>query len=171
LRRRGYRRIGLAISPEVEARCQHGFSAGLFTYQQYIAKSDVVPILNTDFKRPEQIERWVERHRAQVILTPHVNAPAVLSQLKLRVPEDVALAHTDWHPAYTGWAGVDHRVETAGRAATDMVVTQLFTNQRGLPAAPITMLTRGVWVDGPSVRTIGPPAALPRLPRSTVVKD
>ncbi len=171
LRRLGYRRIGLAISAEIEARCQHGFSAGLAIYHQQTAAADIIPMLNSDLKDPEVLKRWYAKYRPQAILTPHLTALESLEEIGLRVPADVALAHTDWHPTYEGWAGINHRVENAGRAATDVVVSQLFTNQRGLPSAPITVLTRGEWVSGASVRKIDVPAPLPRLARSVTVKE
>ncbi len=171
LRRLGYRRIGLAISSEVDTRCQHAYSAAMAVYQRNIADADAIPVLNSGLKDAAILRRWHGRWRPQVIVTPHLCAIDTLAAIGLSVPGDIALAHTDWHPNYVQWAGVDHCVETAGRAATDLLVTQLFTNQRGLPAAAISMLTEGVWVDGPSAPRIDVPAPLPRLPRSVMVSD
>jgi DNA-binding LacI/PurR family transcriptional regulator len=170
LRRRGYRRIGLVISPKIDARCRYGFSAGLHIYQRHVARADVIPLLGADFTKPDLFESWFGRHRPQAILTPHLLALDVIRELGMRIPEDTGLAHTDWQPSYAEWAGVDHRVEHAGRAATDTVVTQLFSNQRGLPEAPAATLTRGAWVDGPSVRTIDVPATMPRQPKSVTIR-
>jgi hypothetical protein len=65
------------------------------------------------------------------------------------------------------WAGVDHRLEEAGRAAVDLLVEQLMSNTRGVPECPRMVLTEGKWMDGKSLRKRAEVAPLPRLHADT----
>ena len=158
LRRRGYRRIGLLLAPEIDVRGRRLWSGSLMTYQQQIAAADRIPF--AEWRSDETVFRWLRKHRPEVIMTVHWQLLQLLQGAGYRAPEDIGLLHLDRHPCYEGWAGVDQQIEQAGAAAVDLVVERLLTNDLGLPSLPKIVLTQGCWRDGETLIRQGPPAPL-----------
>ncbi|MFA6287233.1 MAG: LacI family DNA-binding transcriptional regulator [Opitutaceae bacterium] len=158
LEARGYQRIGMAISPWIDARADHTYSGALLHYQQTVPARRRVPLL-----MPENISRqgktiftdWMHRHRPDVVISFHASVPQWLRDgLKLRIPEDVGLVVHDWvdEPGMAGFAGINHRRSHVAAAAVDLVATQLRHNEQGVPEVPRQILIPPLFVDGPSIR-------------------
>ncbi len=174
LRRLGYRRIGLHLWPQVDARCQRQFSGAFLAYQGLLEAKDRVPIFTSPARHTAKVRRWLEATRPEAILSHQIEMKAAVQSMGRQVPAEIGFAMLDLHPKphhadppQDGCAGVDMLVETAGAAAVDLLAAQMLANETGLPAHPRIILTRGRWVPGSSVRKIGPVAGLPGLPKLT----
>jgi LacI family transcriptional regulator len=166
LRHLGYRRIGFFITPVVAARWSPFGPGAFLVYQEQLPARDRVPPFTGDVRNKTQFQHWVRENSPQVILTIHLAVESWLTDMGMRIPEDIGVAYADWNATDTGHAaGVDHQLEAAGAAAVDSIAANLQTNERGIPAVPKAILIPGSWVPGDTVRKIGPPAQLVRSSR------
>ncbi len=169
LRLLGYRRIGFAMSAAVNARGGQLWTGAFAAYQQEIPAKMRISGFIPDSWTKTAFLKWFLKTRPDAILTCHVDIPGYLADAGIRVPEDVGVAQTDWHPEYAGWSGVDQNVEVAGANAVDLVAAQLLNNERGIPESPKVVLTDGAWVKGITTRVVGRPA--PVRARSTLLQE
>ncbi len=156
LDRRGYRRIGLAITPWIDRRSQNGYSAGMLHFQKQIPRSRRVPILMMPYNNLGRcfgvFANWMRKCRPDALITFETHAPSWLKRMGLRIPEDVGFVVHDWTTRMSGFAGIYQRRDHLAAAAVDLVITQLSQNERGVPAVPRQLMIPPEWVEGPSVR-------------------
>ncbi|MDR1011778.1 MAG: LacI family transcriptional regulator [Opitutaceae bacterium] len=145
---RGYKRPGLVLAKEDDARVNHLALARFLAWQHTSSKTGPVPELLLDEQRPELVLRWYRRHRPDVVISSGVQVCAWLREAGVRVPDDAGFASTYWLPPNKGISGVYENYELIGAAAIEMLVGQLHHNERGVPAQPKRMLLPGRWVDG-----------------------
>jgi len=156
LERRGYRRIGLALSQWVEVRAENAYTAAMLFYQQGLEPDRRVP----PFLFPgddlvsgrERFLAWLDAHRPDALVSFDQWVPGWLAESGHRLAGDIGLVVHDWTPKMTAFAGIDHRRGHVAAAAVDLVVAQLLQNECGVPDAPRQILIPPVWEDGPSVR-------------------
>lgn len=75
-----------------------------------------------------------------------------LKKAGLHVPEDIGYLTLTYYAVLGAVAGIDQNTREAGAAAVDLVIEQLFHNERGIPRKPKVVMIEGEWVDGPTVR-------------------
>lgn len=156
LTRRGYRRIGVAVTQWIVNRSQFGYSGGLFHWQQELPAAERVPLLlfpNNDISRGfDPFARWLRAHEPDAIITFDTHVPGWLRRLGLRFPEDIGFVAHDWTPKMRDLAGIYQQRDHLAAAAVDLIVTQLSQNEHGVPEVPRQIMIPPRWVDGPSVR-------------------
>jgi DNA-binding LacI/PurR family transcriptional regulator len=153
-RQHGYKRLGLLLNNEDDEKTEHLLMAGFLAHQTALPSATRIPILYWDSISDVELKKWLSKHKPDALL---VLRPSWVDRIKsagIRVPEDMALALLDRSDAHSGIAGVDQRPDLVGAAGIDLVTQDLLTSNYGLPAAPKTVLTEGVWVDGATM----PPA-------------
>jgi len=155
--RRGYRRIGLAITQWVDARSDHTYSGAFLYFQQRVPARQRVPLLYFPRNNPAEGSAtfcaWMRRHQPEAIISFHTYVPEwIQGPLRLRIPEDVGLVVHDWNEQMSGYAGIHHRRPFVAAAAVDLVATQLMQNERGIPEVPKQILVPPAWIEGPSIR-------------------
>jgi len=150
LRDYGYRRMGLVLSPEVDAMVEHRFSAGFWAGQEGLEVCERIPTLPFQHGREVSFRAWYAKHRPDVILCVHDEVKKWVESMGVKVPEEVGLAHLDRHDELPDWSGMDQNNTLVGAAAIDMLVGQLHRNEVGLPEFPKASLIQSTWVDGPS---------------------
>lgn len=69
------------------------------------------------------------------------------------VPDDIGFVSLEYYPEHGDLAGVDQKSLTIGSAAVELVVEQLYHNERGVPETPKVVLIEGRWHPGKTVRT------------------
>lgn len=167
LEKLGYRRIGLAMKAETDARVEHRWSAGMLVYQQKLAAADRVPLLLTDENFERGFATWLSDHQPDVVLTHEAQVLELLQGRGLRVPEDIGFAFLALTAErHLEWAGMDQNAELVGAAALDLVDAQLRRNERGVPKVPKTLLIPGFWLPGPTVHDVRRAPAIPLITRS-----
>lgn len=155
LRRRGYRRIGLALPADVDARANNHWLAGFLVQRRRYGAREDWPFLITRDWTARQFRDWVAAYRPDAVLSSEPEALRWLRAMGQRVPRDVGFALLAWHDEVRACAGIRQHSRRVGAAAVDLVVEQLEHNQRGLPEHPKTVLIEGAWLNGPTVRSGG----------------
>ncbi|MBX7207713.1 MAG: LacI family transcriptional regulator [Verrucomicrobiaceae bacterium] len=158
LTRRGYRRIGLAITRWIDDRSHNFYSGAMLHFQQSLPPRQRVPLLlfpHNDIASCRDIfTAWMKKHRPDALISFDTHVPGWLKQLRLRFPEDIGFVAHDWNPKSHGLAGISHRRDQTAAAAVDLLATQLLHNERGIPAVPRQIMITPEWVEGASVRKI-----------------
>jgi LacI family transcriptional regulator len=152
----GYRRIGFFLEPEVDVRDRRLWSGSFLSYQTTIDSSNRVPIhwWKNDHR---DFYQWIQKEKPDVVIATKPIAKTLLEDEGYRIPDDVGLVTTSWHPTQPEWAGINQQLEVAGATAVDLLINQMLTHHRGVPDHALTVLVDGAWTLGPSVRRIGPP--------------
>lgn len=152
----GYRRIGLVVPADTDRKLGGGFVGGFSSAGQSFHLPVIPPLLTEEkiyLKEPDQAQRglaqWLKKHRPDALLTTLPQVPGLLRQLKLRIPEDIAVAGTAVDVPVD--AGIDQHSEAIGRIAVETLVSQINLNERGEPADPYRVLVESRWRDGKSL--------------------
>jgi LacI family transcriptional regulator len=156
LRRLGYRRIGVALPGFSDDRVNNNWTGGASVYQRKIPAGEQVPMLITSGSFTSPFKAWVRAHKPEAVITVVSDSMDWLTEMGLRVPEDIGYVHLDLSPKMkqTGVAGIDQQAQVTGSSAVDLVVAQLHRNERGIPVHPKLVLTDSVWVEGFTVRRV-----------------
>lgn len=158
LDRRGYQRIGVAVTRWIDFRSQNGYSGGMYFFHQDLPPKRRVPTLLMPHHQISEnfatFSEWINKHRPDALITFDTHVPGWLKQLGLRMPEDIGLVVHDWTPQMKAYAGIHHRRDQIAGAAVDLIATQLLHHEFGIPAVPRQILISPEWVDGESVKSV-----------------
>ena len=154
MRELGYRRIGLVA----DSWRRQTFGAGfLWAQRELPARLRLPPFLfpGQNWRSHRRAFReWIETTRPEAILTDKSELPAMLAQIGLRVPEDVALAATTVLDCPID-AGIFTHAEEIGRMGALQLISLIESHERGVPERPRELLIKGSWVDGKSLPRAG----------------
>jgi DNA-binding LacI/PurR family transcriptional regulator len=149
---RGYRRPGLVLAREDDARVNHLALARFLAWQRTESAGEPVPELLLEEQRADIVMRWFREHRPDVVISSSAQVCGWLREAGIRVPRDAGFASTFWLPVFKGLSGVYENYDLIGASAVDMLVGQLHRNERGVPAEPKHTLLPGRWMDGSTLR-------------------
>ena len=146
---KGYRRIGFC-GPRTRLRT---FGAG-FYWAQYNADVARIPLLgfpDNDLNTQKQmLNTWITEHRPDAILVDESSGhdiPQLLTDLGLRIPDDIGLACTNVLDTNID-AGIEQDPEEIGRAGMLTLIAQIHSNQKGTPRCGRHTRIEGQWIDG-----------------------
>lgn len=159
----GYRRIGLAIPEETDAQVRQHWTAAMLAYQHQIPVAERVPTLLKTAHSTRSFSNWFQENQPHAVVSLGGEGMRILSELGLRVPQDVGFANLALAPEDDDMAGVNQYSDLVGAAAVDLVDAQLRRNERGVPRHSKTVLISGEWVPGSTVRDLRTPAARVRV--------
>lgn len=149
----GYQRIGLCVSRDQNDRVDNAWLHALFFHHSCVAGSRrVAPHVPAELTR-DGILDWVEQERPDCLLVHDKSVRGYLEDAGYRVPGDLGVVMLDHNAANEpDFAGMNQRHGQIGAACADILVAQIHRNEKGLPAAPLTVMVDGVWVPGKTVR-------------------
>ena len=159
LRGLGYRRAGFFIERHRDERVIHKWTAAFRSFQENQGGIGDAPPLVADEIRPEAFLTWQRRHEPDVVIGHVDRAVDWLRQGGVRVPRDVGYLNLNWNERTLPCAGLDLQPELQGIVAVESLVPLVLRRERGLPAAPRTVMVEGCWVDGPTLRRTARPRA------------
>jgi len=142
LREKGFRRIGLVMSPAYNERVEERWLAAYLARQQQWPGAERLPPLWVDRDGSPAFDRWRQRHKPDAILIAESYVAAWLPEKKC--PALVWL-HGATDRART-W-GIDYQWEKLGAAAVELVMGQIHRNERGSPPIPHTLLLDVAWIE------------------------
>ena len=152
----GYQRIGLVMPAGIDRKLGGGFVGGFSSAGLSFNLPVVPPFLAEEsvyaeqpVKARQKLDRWLKQHRPDALLTTLTELPALLRELKYRIPQDLAVAGTAVDVPVD--AGIDQHSEAIGRIAVETLVSQINLNERGEPADPFRVLVESRWRDGKSL--------------------
>lgn len=158
LKRRGYRRVGLVMRRYADERAALNWSSTFQAFQPHLGLGAWIPPLwleNRDTVARENFtlfKRWVAKNKPDAILAVHPVVRTWMNDLGLDMPADIGLAYLEVTAQTPDASGIERGPERVGAAAIDLLVTMLNHNQRGLPGIDSTLLIKGIWVDGTTLR-------------------
>jgi DNA-binding LacI/PurR family transcriptional regulator len=153
LRALGYSRIGLAIPGVHDKRLDHSYSAAFLVAQRDVPAVDRIPC-----HVPEQLEfggfvKWFQKHRLDALITVgYGQVNQWLDDLKVRIPDDLGVAHISPRPGGRNFAAIVENSRLIGRIAIDFLAGLLQRNECGIPEFPKRTLIESKWVEGDTLR-------------------
>lgn len=156
LGRLSYRRIGIAMCDAWSADVGHIWLAGYLLNKALTTPANrVPPFVSKDWDRARFL-RWFKRCRPEAIITINDDIVGWLREDGWAVPGDVACATVYWKEIRAHLGGYYQNHELMGAEAVNIVATQLYHNERGIPVHPRKILVESEWKEGETI--------MPRLP-------
>jgi LacI family transcriptional regulator len=148
---KGYRRIAYVTTQDTAVRGAR-FSAGFLQGQLKVrARVQLRPLLlgEDQDSRPDakRMTAWLRKNKPDAIITNLPYLSGLLKKCGYRVPRDIGLAVTSVLDAGAR-AGIDQNSREIGRAATQLLISLINHNERGIPEICREVLIEGRWVDG-----------------------
>lgn len=149
----GYQRIGLCVSRDQCERVDNAWLHAVFFHQSGVSGGRRVAPHTPDELTRENILRWVADEQPDCLMVQDKSVRNYLEDEGYRVPDDMGVVMLD-HNSETepDMAGMNQRHGKIGAACAELLVAQINRNEKGLPAAPLTVMIDGVWVPGKTVR-------------------
>lgn len=153
LRHAGYRRPGLVLDAERDARLKHKWSAGFASAFREPHHKPPVPMLIAAPITRSRFLAWFHAHRPDVIVG-HLQREITewLSSVSVRIPQDVGFLHLNWTERSGPCAAVDQQPSLLGAAAVETVIAQITRNEHGIPSNANTLTISGRWTPGPTLK-------------------
>ena len=92
LERRGYRRLGLCLTREVDLRTHHRWSAAYLLWQAFRPAATGLRPLLTDAVEPAQVVAWARANRLDAVLSPGDEFLMALRAGGMDAPEEIGFA-------------------------------------------------------------------------------
>jgi len=170
LRKKGYKKIGCAISNYQNDRVD-GQLLGAFDSHQRKAPSiyQVPPFNLTRHDDPKEFKNWFRKHSPEVIICQELRVFAWLEKWGVKVPEDVGFVQpnrSDGIPKQYRYlaeniAGARQNQRVIAMTAIDFLIGMIQRNERGIPKNPITISIEPTWMDGATLKNNPPRKSIP----------
>lgn len=148
LRARGYRRIGLALSPSMNERVERKWLAAFLAEQAEWPSRERIPPVHPSEDDEKGFVAWWRRHTPEVVLLAESFIDAWVARLSGHRSKKIA---STWlrriETMRRNTFAIDTRPDRMGAAAVELVVGQIHRNERGCPPIPHTLLLDGIWCD------------------------
>lgn len=148
----GYRRIGLYIGEDWDAKVGHSW-VGSYLLARWLHPdlADLPPVLRSD-REGDDLKAWLARHKPDVVVS-YGRIHQQMKAMGLRIPGEIGYAGIDLLEGNQTVSGVYQNSVTIGRKAVDFLVDMIHRGERGLPDVPIRTLVESEWRRGTTVRT------------------
>ncbi len=151
LTRRGFKRIGLAITQRWNERVRYRWTGAIAWQNAFGGTSPVPPFLGSTAGPTlddADFATWVQQHQPDAILVEAID-PALLARAFARsglrsrpVVISMDRAPGDREP------GIDQKPEAIGSVAIETLAGMIYRGERGLPPNPLNIAVEGDWVEG-----------------------
>lgn len=144
--RRGYQRIGYAVTTHDEARTKSAPRAAFQLRQETFPGPPIPPLVLPEFSK-DAIVAWARTHKPEVLLTSEQTHYDLLrAGLGRRAPA-IAFVHLNVDPA-SDHAGVDQAHDIVGEHAAALLHLKLVQRETGISLHGETLFIRCVWKEG-----------------------
>jgi len=148
----GYRRIGLMLERDQNSRVNYGWLGGYLAAQNMFGGPGLQPLLTTTGEEDLQTKPWLRRSRLDAVIGFGPAQFLSLTRLGLDIPRDLAFAALDVEQTRLAHvdavAGINQNLALIGATAVDILASQLYHNELGLPQRPVYSMIEGYWVNG-----------------------
>ena len=144
--RRGYRRIGFAVTAGEEARTQ-GAPRAAFRMQQESFTGPLVPALVVPEFSKDAITAWAQTHQPDILLTSEQTHYDLLLAGSGSRSSPIAFVHLNIDPA-SDHSGVDQMHDLVGEQAAALLHLKLLQRETGVPVHRTMLLVHCTWKEG-----------------------
>lgn len=149
----GYRRPGLALPTEVDARLLHRWEAAFRTYHRYDDTfAHLEPHVQARLDRASFCA-WFRQEKPDVVLCHRAEVQQWMGDCGARVPETHGFCCLNVTSNAEACAGLDLQPRLLGARGMELLIAQLHRNEYGVPEHPSTTTIAAAWVDGPTLRS------------------
>ena len=150
----GYRRPGLVMSAGLEEITDLRYHGGFMAAIESSPNLTQLPIhLLWHPGTRMTLGEWFNQNNPDVIISGVETLP-FLEAAGIQIPRDTAFAVIDRHSQMNQLAGFSTHFEMIGSVAVDLVTSQLYRNEFGLPQYPKRVVVPGAWIDGLSAPAV-----------------
>ncbi|MCC5806768.1 MAG: LacI family DNA-binding transcriptional regulator [Opitutales bacterium] len=154
LRARGYRRIGLLCRRGHEI-LNNGRWIAAYRYCMGMDDSPGAGPL-PECTEPDALASWIRKYHPDAIIGSDVWLRSLLGEMTgLQAPRDVGFASLSVPGTDNPISGILQQPAEIGRTAARQIDVALRNHGRGPPADPVTVVLRGRWHEGTTVRATG----------------
>lgn len=152
LRDLGYRRIGLLRRGGQEAQSVDRWIAAYRYYLETEGAPEARPL--PVCAGPADIASWMRRHKPDAVIGSDVWLCSLLREKTgLHAPRDIGFASLSVRGPDDAVSGILQQPAEIGRIAARQLDAALRNHEHGPPAHPVTLVMRGRWHQGTTVRT------------------
>ncbi len=156
LMKAGYRRIGLVTSTRLARHTEHQEEGAFLAVTQTLRVRDR-PLFSMTNWDEDAFRKWFQHHSPDALMTAWLEIIPALESLGLSVPGDVGVAF-NWIPEGMPLSGMRQDFHAIGATGVDLLDLLLRGHEKGYPTHPKSILIRGTWVEGTTVRMADGPA-------------
>ncbi len=144
--RRGYRRIGFAVTMGDEARTLGAPRAAFCMLQEKFSGSRIPALVVPEFSA-KAISNWAAEYRPDVLLSSEQTHYDLLKASWGRRINEIRFVHLNIDPA-TDQSGVDQMHDMVGEHAAALLHLKMLQRETGVPELRETLLIHCKWKDG-----------------------
>jgi DNA-binding LacI/PurR family transcriptional regulator len=148
----GYRRIGLILDQAENSRVNYSWLGGFLAAQNTMAGARLEPLLTNVADRPARAKAWLRRMQPDAVIGFGPKQLLLLTELGCRIPRDLAFVALDVEQTRLAHVekvtGINQNLPLIGATAIDILASQLYHNEQGLPQRPVYSMIEGYWVEG-----------------------
>jgi LacI family transcriptional regulator len=155
---RGYRRIGVATTHQLESGALFELTAGRTRFAMQNPTHDAFePCLveALDGTGARQIAKWIKKHDVDCIVSRWRGMTDLLKRIGYNTPQDIGLAYVTVRPGggtQHHASGIDVNAAMIASTAIDTLVSAVEHRRYGLPKIPRQTLVPGKWHQGDTTR-------------------
>lgn len=150
----GYRRPGLVIEAFRNERLHRRHAAAYQAfYTDFATAKPIPPLVGPELSRPA-FERWFKRHEPDVVLCHFTDVIDWMEACGARVPATHGFVCLNLLHQARPCTALDLQPREIGARGMELLVAQLHSNARGIPATATRTTIPPRWVDGPTTRTV-----------------
>lgn len=142
----GYRRPALAITVSIEIGAMQPLLGGFRLNAPWKQGKPPLEYLPRSWNS-ERFVKWLRRYKPDVVIGIGSSIGDALAKENTRTGKKCGYAQLNLQRSEAR-IGIDQNSLLVGSAAVENVVAQLYSNLRGLPQHPKTVLIDGIWISG-----------------------
>lgn len=148
----GYQRIGLMLGQDENRRVHYQWLGGYLAAQNTMEAAKLTPLLTSVPGNQAQVKAWLRKMKPEVVIGFGPQQFLTLTQLGCRIPRDIAYVALDVEQTHLSHVeevtGINQNLSLIGATAIDILASQLYHNEQGLPQRPVFSMIEGYWVPG-----------------------
>ncbi|MBL9207736.1 MAG: LacI family DNA-binding transcriptional regulator [Opitutaceae bacterium] len=147
-----YTRIGLMLDQDENSRVNYSWLGGYLAAQAMADGPKLEPLVTFSTDSSRKVLAWLRRARPDAVIGFGPKPFLTLRALGYSIPGDLAYAALDveqMHLAHVqDVTGINQNLSLIGATAIDILASQLYHNELGLPQRPVFSMIEGFWVEG-----------------------
>ncbi len=150
----GYRRPGLVLGRDEEARSGHAHTAAYLGWCEHrLGPGCALSVLQLERVEESPLLAWLGRARPDVLVFVHLydmlaELRAVLRRNRERVPSGLGVAVLSQIVEGSGFSGLQQNQPLMGAWAVELLAARITNRDLGIPANPRIEMVEGEWVEG-----------------------